>query len=79
MNFGVLSATGRLQASYFEILDAQLQLHPAQNSLAQAELNCRLVIVQLYLAVGGSWRLTDSDWQKHTLVPASLNPANSHP
>jgi len=65
------------RASYFEVLDAQLQLYPEQNALAQTELNRRLVIVQLYLALGGGWNLTDSDWQKHTVTAA--NPATSHP
>jgi outer membrane protein, multidrug efflux system len=59
------------------VLDAQLQLYPEQNALAQTELNRRLVIVQLYLALGGGWNLTDSDWQKHTVTAA--NPATSHP
>lgn len=54
------------KSSYFEVLDAQLQLYPEQNALAQTELNRRVVVVQLYLALGGGWNLTDSDWQKHT-------------
>jgi NodT family efflux transporter outer membrane factor (OMF) lipoprotein len=65
------------RASYFEVLDAQQQLYPQQTFLAQTELNRRLVIVQLYLALGGGWNLTDSDWQKHTVTAA--NPATSHP
>jgi outer membrane protein, multidrug efflux system len=67
------------RASYFEVLDAQLQLYPEQNDLAQTELNRRLVVVQLYLALGGGWNLTDSDWQKHTVTPTPLNPPTSHP
>jgi outer membrane protein, multidrug efflux system len=67
------------KASYFEVLDAQQQLYPEQNSLAQTEINRRLVVVQLYLALGGGWNLTDSDWQKHTVTPAPSNPVNSHP
>jgi multidrug efflux pump subunit AcrA (membrane-fusion protein) len=67
------------KASYFEVLDAQLQLYPEQNSLAQTELNRRVVVVQLYLALGGGWNLTDADWQKHTVTPAAANPANPHP
>jgi hypothetical protein len=41
------------KASYFEVLDAQIQLYPAENSLAQTELNRRVVMVQLYRALGG--------------------------
>lgn len=50
------------KASYFEVLDAQLQLYPAENALAFTELNRRTVIVQLYRALGGGWNLKDPDW-----------------
>jgi multidrug efflux system outer membrane protein len=50
------------KASYFEVLDAQLQLYPAENALAATELNRRTVIVQLYKALGGGWNLKDPDW-----------------
>ena len=44
-------------ASYIEVLDAQLQLFPAENALAQAERDLRLTTVQLYKALGGGWWL----------------------
>jgi len=50
------------KASYFEVLDAQLQLYPAENALALTELNRRTVIVQLYKALGGGWNLNDPAW-----------------
>lgn len=50
------------KASYFEVLDAQLQLYPAENALAAIELSRRTVIVQLYRALGGGWNLKDADW-----------------
>jgi len=50
------------KAAYFEVLDAQLQLYPAQNALALTELNRRTVIVQLYKALGGGWNLKDPEW-----------------
>lgn len=46
-------------ASYFEVLEAQQLLFPAENSLARAEVNQLLVIVQLYRALGGGWNLDD--------------------
>jgi outer membrane protein, multidrug efflux system len=67
------------KASYYEVLEAQQQLYPQQSSLAQTELNRRLVVVQLYLALGGGWNLTDADWQKHTITPATTNPPAAHP
>jgi multidrug efflux system outer membrane protein len=50
------------KASYFEVLDSQQQLFPAENALAMTELNRRTVIVQLYKALGGGWNLKDPDW-----------------
>lgn len=50
------------KASYFEVLDAQLQLYPAENALAITELSRRTVIVQLYKALGGGWNLKDPEW-----------------
>ena|SRR5579859_958893 len=50
------------KASYFEVLEAQQQLFPAENALATTELNRRIVIVQLYKALGGGWNLNNPDW-----------------
>lgn len=54
------------KASYFEVLDSQLQLYPAENALAFTELNRRTVIVQLYKALGGGWNLKDPEWRGPT-------------
>src|SRR5262245_19019136 len=43
-------------SSYVEVLDALQRLYPAQLSLAQTEINRRLVIIQLYKALGGGWK-----------------------
>lgn len=51
------------RASYFEVLEAQQQLFPAENALALTELNRRTVTVQLYKALGGGWNLSDPDWK----------------
>jgi outer membrane protein, multidrug efflux system len=50
------------KASYFEVLEAQQQLFPAQKALAATELNRRVVIVQLYKALGGGWNLSNAQW-----------------
>jgi multidrug efflux system outer membrane protein len=42
-------------ASYYEVLQEQQQLFPAENALAQTELNQLLAVVQLYRALGGGW------------------------
>jgi multidrug efflux system outer membrane protein len=49
-------------SSYFEVLEAQQQLFPAENALAQTELEQLVVIVQLYRALGGGWKLADAEW-----------------
>jgi outer membrane protein, multidrug efflux system len=50
------------KASYYEVLEAQQLLYPAQTSLAITELNRRVVIVDLYRSLGGGWNLTDAQW-----------------
>ncbi|MBS1859290.1 MAG: efflux transporter outer membrane subunit [Acidobacteria bacterium] len=50
------------KSGYFEVLEAQQQLVPAEYALAQTELDRRLVIVQLYQALGGGWQLGDAEW-----------------
>ena len=50
-------------ASYFEVLEAQQQLYPAQNTLAQIRRDRLLAHVQLYKALGGGWSLADAQWK----------------
>ena len=54
------------KASYYEVLEAQQQLFPAENALAQTQLNRLLVLVQLYKALGGGWEAEPS-----RIVPAA--------
>jgi outer membrane protein, multidrug efflux system len=49
-------------SSYNEVLEAQQRLFPAQLALAESEINRRVVIVQLYKALGGGWNLPDVQW-----------------
>ena len=46
------------KASYYEILQNQQNLFPAETTLAQIQLNELLAIVQLYRALGGGWQET---------------------
>jgi len=43
-------------ADYFEVLEAQQELFPAENSLARAQLGQLVSVVQVYRALGGGWR-----------------------
>lgn len=58
------------KASYFEVLEAQQQLYPAENTLAQVRLNQLLAIVRLYKALGGGW-------EGSTLVPENTEKAGT--
>jgi multidrug efflux system outer membrane protein len=42
-------------SAYFEVLDAQQQLFPAEINLAQTHLDQLLAVVALYKALGGGW------------------------
>ena len=42
-------------SAYFEVLEAQQQLFPAEISLAQTRRDQRLAVVNLYKALGGGW------------------------
>jgi len=49
-----LRYTGGL-ASYFEVLEAQQQLFPAERALARVQLAQLVAVVRLYAALGGGW------------------------
>lgn len=44
------------KASYYEVLQNQQNLFPAETTLARTQLNRLLAVVQLYKALGGGWR-----------------------
>jgi multidrug efflux system outer membrane protein len=46
------------RAGYFEVLQEQQLLFPAENSLVQTQLNQLLALVQLYRALGGGWKIS---------------------
>jgi multidrug efflux system outer membrane protein len=47
------------KASYFEVIQAQEALYPAEISLAQTKKNQFTAVVQLYKALGGGWNSKD--------------------
>lgn len=49
-------------ANYYEVLEAQQLLFPAQNDLARTQRDQLLVVVDLYRALGGGWQVADADW-----------------
>ena len=49
------------RASYFEVLEAQQELFPAKDTLAQTQRDQLLAVVNLYKALGGGWHGTAGD------------------
>jgi multidrug efflux system outer membrane protein len=47
------------RASYFEVLEAQQQLFPAHDALAQTQRDQLIAVVSLYKALGGGWSAID--------------------
>ena len=54
-------------SSYVEVLDAQQQLFPAENALAQVRFSRLSNFVQLYKALGGGWNTADPSWARPPL------------
>ncbi len=50
------------KASYYEVLETQQQLFPAENNLVRTQLYRQLAFIQLYKALGGGWNLPDDQW-----------------
>ena len=49
-------------ANYFEVLDAKMDLFPAQSALVVYDLDRKAALVELYKALGGGWKLSDAEW-----------------
>ena len=59
-------------ANYFEVIDAQQQLFPAQINLARTRTQQLTVLAQLYRGLGGGWELkTTEDWALPTPTPSA--------
>jgi multidrug efflux system outer membrane protein len=53
---------GQGLASYYEVLEAQQQLYPAQTTLAQIRRGRLVAHVRLYKTLGGGWSPSDAQW-----------------
>jgi multidrug efflux system outer membrane protein len=49
-------------SDYLEVLQAQQQLYPAENILAETRFERLATLVELYKALGGGWKLSDRDF-----------------
>ena len=50
------------RATYLDVLDAEQQLYPAEDALAQIQRDQLSAVVTLYKALGGGWKLSDAAW-----------------
>jgi len=57
-------------SNYLEVVDAQLQLYPAESASISYDLGSKLALVDLYRALGGGWNLTDTQWTTKGGAPA---------
>lgn len=65
------------RANNLEVLEAKQRLYSSQLALDQTEVNRRLILVQLYKALGGGWNLTDAQWMAANSQPAAQSPPPS--
>ena len=49
-------------ANYFEVLEAEQQLFPAELDLARTQRDQLVAVVSLYRTLGGGWQLGVADW-----------------
>jgi outer membrane protein, multidrug efflux system len=63
-------------ANYLEIIDAEIQMYPAERSAIIYDLGRKVALVDLYRSLGGGWNLNDSQWASGsvTAVPAQPPP-----
>ena len=61
-------------ASYLDVLQAQQQLYPAENTLAQARFERLANFVQLYKALGGGWRIETPSWAEPAAAVSAARP-----
>jgi outer membrane protein, multidrug efflux system len=56
-------------SNYLEIIDAQIQMYPAESATVTYDLGRKLALVDLYRALGGGWNLSDSQWTSISAAP----------
>jgi multidrug efflux system outer membrane protein len=65
-------------ANYLEIIDAEIEMYPAERSAIIYDLGRKLALVDLYRSLGGGWNLNDSQWANTSGIPTPA-PAPPHP
>jgi len=65
-------------ANYLEIIDAEIEMYPAERSAIIYDLGRKLALVDLYRSLGGGWNLNDSQWA-NTSGTSAPAPSSQHP
>jgi outer membrane protein, multidrug efflux system len=60
--------------SNLDVLEANQRLYSSQLAFNQTEVNRRLIIIQLYKALGGGWNMTDAQWVAASSASAAQTP-----
>ena len=58
-------------SNYLEIIDAEIQVYPAETATVTYDLGRKVALVNLYRALGGGWNLTDTQWTGSGVTPAT--------
>src|SRR5262249_29457746 len=66
-------------SAYFEVLEAQQQLYPAEIGLAQTHRDQPVAVVRLYKAVGGGWPGANVPGPPPSPPPSPSSPASPSP
>jgi multidrug efflux system outer membrane protein len=61
-------------ANYLEIIDAQIQMYPAERAAIIYDLGRKVALVNLYRALGGGWNLNESQWMSGSGTSAPAHP-----
>ena len=61
-------------ANYLEVIDAQIQMYPAERAAIVYDLGRKLALVDLYRSLGGGWSLNDTQWVSGTGTAAPAQP-----
>lgn len=61
-------------ANYLEVIDAELQLYPAERAALLYDLGRKISIVNLYRALGGGWNLSEQQWVRASGARATQTP-----
>ena len=67
------------RASYFEVLEADQELFPAEDALAQTQRDELLAVVNLYKALGGGWSLTPEQWSRPVTTASAAGGPGASP